>query len=240
MIPKPTLNILSCISKHTKGLYLFFVFLALSSVVSCTNKQTSVYYSYPTLDANELQEFADSNTYQYTMFCTYNKYCDFCVEEFPKVYKFCKSLPLDFYVLFHVRATDSTYIYSCTRQIQQLDSSFTNFIILSDSLYDEQYRHISSNGIFKHYGGTIEGNKYYNYVHQYIPDNFDKTCATPKMILYEKDKGIVFVNQFEECDEEVTCLSATDKNKLISIVQGGNGIKDCIQLPLGSVSVNLE
>lgn len=192
-------------------------------LVSCSSsKVRSVSYNIPELNAEELQQLADSNEQEYTMFCTYNKYCDFCEEEFPKVFRYCMHLPIHFYVLFQVRATDSIYIYTCMNEIQKLDSSFCNFVVLSDSLYDEQYRHIEQRGLFKHYGGTVEGNKYINYVEKYIPSQFNHECATPKLILYKKNGRIVFVNNFEEENGILTSLSSSDKGVLERIIYSNN------------------
>ena len=188
-------------------------------IVSCSSKQeTHISYNIPELNAEELQQMADTSAAEFTMYCTYSKYCDFCKEEFPKVFRYCKSLPIHFNVLFQVRATDSTYIYMCMKEIQKLDSSFNNFVVLSDSLYDEQYRHIEQKGLCKHYGGTVEGNKYVNYVEKYIPDQFNHECATPKLILYKKNEGIVFVNRFEMENGDLTSLSSFDKAELERIV----------------------
>ncbi len=186
-------------------------------LLSCSSEEKHVTYAVPELNAEELQQLAETSELDYTMFCTYSKYCDYCQKEFPKVFQFCNSLPIHFYVLFHVRATDSTYIYMCMKEIQKLDSSFNNFIILSDSLYDEKYRHIVQKGLFVHYGGPVEGNKYINYIEKYIPKRFNHECSTPKLILYKKGEGIVFVNRFE-IDGEETSLSAADKWELEDII----------------------
>lgn len=186
-------------------------------MLSCSTKEKHFTYTIPNLEAEELQYVADTNKLEYTMFCTYSYYCDFCREEFPKVFQFCDSLPMNFYVLFHVRTTDSTYIYTCMKEIQKLDSSFNNFVILSDSLYDEQYRHVEQKGLFRHYGGTIEGNKFINYIDNYIPKRFSHEYSTPKLILYKKGEGIVFVNRFE-IDGEETSLSNADKWELEDII----------------------
>ena len=191
------------------GLFTIGVMLS-----ACSSEKKHVSYNIPELDAEQLQQMADTNELDYTMFCTYSYYCDFCQEEFPDVFKFCTSLPIHFNVLFTVRATDSTYIYMCMKEIQKLDSTFNNFVILSDSLYDEQYRHISqTKWIFKRYGGPIEGNKYINYVEKYIPARFSHVCATPKLILYKRNEGIVFVNRFE-IDGKETSLSTSDQWEL--------------------------
>lgn len=184
---------------------------------SCNSPETYNSYCIPELTGEELQQLADSNELEYTMFCTYSYYCDFCKEEFPKIYQFCDSLPIHFYVLFHVRATDSAYIYMCMKEIQKLDSSFNNFVILSDSLYDEQYRHVEQKGLLKYYAGPIEGNKYINYIEKYIPDRFSQVCTTPKLILYKKGEGIAFVNRYE-IDGEETSLSNADKWELEDLI----------------------
>ena len=207
------------ISYMTIGLAIVVALFA-----ACSSKKVhSVSYDVPELNAEELQQLADSNEQEYTMYCTYSKYCDFCKEEFPIVFRYCTSLPIHFYVLFQVRATDSTYIYACMKDIQRLDSSFNNFVVLSDSLYDEQFRHIESNkGLFRHYGGTVEGNKYVNYVTNYIPDQFNHECATPKLILYRKNEGIVFVNNFDTENGVLTSLSSSDRAELERIVYCNN------------------
>lgn len=197
--------------------------MAVVLLVSCSSSKVRyVSYNIPELNAEELQQLADSNEQEYTMFCTYSKYCDFCEEEFPKVFRYCTHLPIHFYVLFQVRATDSIYIYTCMKDIQKLDSSFCDFVVLSDSLYDEQYRHIEQRGLFRHYGGTVEGNKYINYVEKYIPTRFNHECATPKLILYKKNGGIVFVNNFEMENGVMTSLSLSDKAKLERVIYSNN------------------
>ena len=197
--------------------------MAVVLLFSCSSSKVRyVSYNIPELNAEELQQLADSNEQEYTMFCTYSKYCDFCEEEFPKVFRYCTHLPIHFYVLFQVRATDSIYIYTCMKDIQKLDSSFCDFVVLSDSLYDEQYRHIEQRGLFRHYGGSVEGNKYINYVEKYIPTQFNHECATPKLILYKKNGGIVFVNNFEMENGVMTSLSLSDKAKLERVIYSNN------------------
>lgn len=200
--------------------YLYPILAIVLMVSSCATKTNSVHYCIPEVMPEDLQTITDSSRYQFTMFCTYSHICDFCREDFPKVYTFCKTLPIDFYVLFHVRATDSLYIYDCMEDIKHIDSTFENYLILSDSLYDAKYRNVKSNGLIKHYGGHIEGNKYCNYVDKYIPQQFDHTCATPKLILYEKNNGIVFVNQYDE--QEQTFISSKDKETIKAIVTKEN------------------
>lgn len=206
---------------------VFGIFLLLSS---CNSPETYNSYCIPELTGEELQQLADSNELEYTMFCTYSHYCDFCREEFPKVFHFCDSLPIHFYVLFPVRATDSAYIYNSMKEIQALDSTFNHFVVLSDSLYDEQYRHritkdidkqykqIEQKSRFGYYRGTIEGNKYINYIEKYIPTRFSHECSSPKLILYKKNDGIVFVNRFEIDDPDLTSLSRSDQWKLKQII----------------------
>lgn len=186
-------------------------------MLSCSSEDKYVTYTIPELNAEELQQLADTNELEYTMFCTYSYYCDFSREEFPKVFKFCNSLPIHFYILLTERATDSAYTYLCIKDIQKLDSSFNNFVMLSDSLYDEQYRHIKKEGFFIPYGGPVEGNKYNNYIGKYIPDRFSHRCSNPKLILYKKGEGIIFVNRFE-IDGEETSLSNADKWELEDII----------------------
>ena len=192
------------------------VFAVLLFCISCS-KSGRVSYDIPVVDAQQIQELADSSSYNYSIFCTYSKYCDFCQQDFPKVFQYCTTLPVDFYILFHVRATDSLYIYSCIKKIQKLDSSFNNFVILSDSLYDLQYRNLSNKkGIFVIYGGPIEGNKYINFCDKYIPDDFNQDAITPKLIMYKKNQGIVFVNEYDSIEN--TCLPRKQKLTLDSLL----------------------
>lgn len=184
--------------------------------MACSNNVEKISYDIPVVDAQQIQELVDSSSYNHSIFCTYSKYCDFCQQDFPKIFQYCTTLPVDFCILFHVRATDSSYIYSCIKEIQQLDSSFNNFVILSDSLYDLQYRNIDNKkGIFKIYGGPIEGNKYINFCDKYIPDGFNRDCISPKLIMYKKNQGIVFVNEYDSIED--TCLSLKQKADIDSI-----------------------
>ena len=68
--------------------------------IACNSHPERISYDIPTVDASIMQEIADSSSYEYTAFTTYSKYCDFCQEDFPKVFAFCKTLPIDLYVLF--------------------------------------------------------------------------------------------------------------------------------------------
>lgn len=189
--------------------------------IACNSNPERISYDIPTVDASLMQEIADSSSYEYTAFTTYSKYCDFCQEDFPKVFAFCKTLPIDLYVLFIVRANDSSYIYSCMKEIQKLDTAFSNFVLLSDSLYDEPYRNISNQkGIFKIYGGPVEGNKYINFCDKYIPDGFNRDCIAPKLIMYKKNQGIVFVNDYDSIED--TCLPSMQKMLLDSIMTSTN------------------
>ena len=184
--------------------------------ISCNSKLENFSYDIPVVNAEQIQEIVDSSSCRYSVFCTYSKYCDFCQQDFPNVFQYCTTLPVDFYILFHVRERDSLYIYSSMKEIQKLDSSFNNFVVLSDSLYDEPYRNMSNKkGIFVIYGGPIEGNKYINFCDNYIPEGFNRDCITPKLIMYEKNKGIVFVNEYDSIYD--TCLSNKQKMILDSI-----------------------
>ncbi len=206
--------------------------LLLFGMQSCSVPETHISYCIPELTGEEMQQLADTNDLEYTMFCTYSHYCDFCKEEFPKIFRFCDSLPIQFYVLFPVRAIDSIYIYNNIKEIQAIDSSFHHFAVLSDSLYDvlyrqtkqkdidKQYRKIEQKSRFGYYRGTIEGNKYINYIEKYIPARFSHECSSPKLILYKKGEGIVFVNRFEIDNPDLTCLSRSDRWKLKQIIYG--------------------
>lgn len=179
--------------------------------------KTITHFSIPEITPEEIQSIADNCPSGNLLVCTYQHYCSYCTDNFPIIYDYCKKLPADFYVLFTVRSNDSLYFDLAVNDIKQVDSTFNHFFILSDSLYDDQYKVPHKTFILKHYGGTIEGNKYYNYVEKYIPKQFNHDCITPKLILYQRNKGIVFVNEYDSITQSV--LSETDKQKLENILE---------------------
>lgn len=196
-------------------LYMVLVILA----VSCSHSNTiekNISYSVTSVMPEEIATIADSGNAEYTAICTYQYMCTFCREDFPRMFSFCDTLPIDFYVLFTCRVSDSSYIYESMQAIKKYDTSFDRFLILSDSLYDPENRTRKEFRFFKEYGGPIEGQKYIKYVDSYIPVGFDKGCYTPRLLLYQRGKGIVFASHYDE--QEETCLPQHDIEQLVNII----------------------
>lgn len=196
-------------------LYLVLVILA----VSCSHSNTiekNISYSVTSVMPEEIATIADSGNAEYTAICTYQHACPFCREDFPRMFSFCDSLPINFYVLFTGRESDSSYIYESMQAIKKCYPSFDRFLILSDSLYDPEYRTRKDFLFFRAYGGPREGQKYIKYVENYLPDGFDDGCYTPRLFLYKKNKGIVFVSHYDE--QEDTCLPQQDVEQIANII----------------------
>lgn len=157
------------------------------------------YDSIPTLDAEGLQQFANHSDAEYTMLYCYSALCSWANQSYPFFRSVADKYGFDFVVLLKDRATDSIMTQTSINKLHLLDSSLTRIVMLSDSLYDIEYRYLppvsKRKSMFHAYGGPKEGNKYINYVDNYIPEGFNHDAATPKMILYKKNTGIVFVNE---------------------------------------------
>lgn len=165
--------------------------------------------SIPTPDAAGLQQLANQSAAEYTMLYCYSALCSYANQSYPFFKSVADRYGFDFVVMLKDRATDSIMTQISINRLHQLDSTLTNIVMLSDSLYDIEYRYLPPvsrrKSMFHAYGGPKEGNKYINYVDNYIPEEFNHDAATPKMILYKKNTGIVFVNEGynqEEFDEK--------------------------------------
>lgn len=161
--------------------------------------------SIPALDAEGLQQLANQSDAEYTMLYCYSALCSWANQSYPFFKSVADKYDFDFVVLLKDRATDSIMTQISINRLHQLDSSLASIVMLSDSLYDIEYRDLppisKRKSMFQAYGGPKEGNKYINYVDKYIPTEFNHDAATPKMILYKKNKGIVFVNEGYDQEE---------------------------------------
>ena len=164
-------------------LYIFLVLLTVSCIGSKTEQQ-KLSYTITSVMPEEIAAIADSGDEEYTAICTYQHMCTFCREDFPRMFFFCDTTPVNFYVLFTVRESDSSYIYESMQAIKEYDAAFDNFLILSDSLYEPDNRTRKKFIIFKEYGGPIEGQKHIKFVDEYLPAGFDDGCYTPRLFLY--------------------------------------------------------
>ncbi len=196
-------------------LYIFLVLLTVSCIGSKTEQQ-KLSYTITSVMPEEIAEIADSGDEEYTAICTYQHMCTFCREDFPRMFFFCDTTPVNFYVLFTVRESDSSYIYESMQAIKEYDAAFDKFLILSDSLYEPDNRTRKKFIIFKEYGGPIEGQKHIKFVDEYLPAGFDDGCYTPRLFLYKKGEGIVFVTHYDE--QEETCLPQQDIEQLMNII----------------------
>lgn len=185
------------------------------SCINHANDKRNISYSIRSVMPEDIKTFADSNKCEYTAICTYQKMCPLSVKEFPRILDFCDSIALDLYVLFTVRESDSLYIYESIEEIKKHNSTFNNFMILNDSLYDSDNK-VRKKILFKEYGGPREGQKYIKYVDSFLPSHFDNGCYTPRLFLYRKGKGIIFATQYYE--DEKTCFSNHDIEQIIHIV----------------------
>lgn len=189
-------------------------------VVSCSLKKEAqdgqISYSVTSVMPEDIQAIADSCNEEYTAVCSYEHMCAFCREDFPRVFAFCDTMPVNFYVLFVVRECDSVYIHESIQAIKKYDESFDNFLILSDSLFDPENKKRRNFLFFKEYGGHREGQKYIKYVDNYVPAGFDDGCYTPRLFLYRKRDGLVYVTHYDE--QENTCLPQQDIKELTHII----------------------
>ena len=196
-------------------LYIFLVLLTVSCIGSKTEQQ-KLSYTITSVMPEEITAIADSGDEEYTAICTYQHMCTFCREDFPRMFFFCDTTPVNFYVLFTVRESDSSYIYESMQAIKEYDAAFNKFLILSDSLYEPDNRTRKKFIIFQEYGGPREGQKHIKFVDEYMPAGFDDGCYTPRLFLYKKGEGIVFVTHYDE--QEETCFPQQDIEQLMNII----------------------
>ena len=196
-------------------LYIFLVLLTVSCIGSKTEQQ-KLSYTITSVMPEEIAAIADSGDEEYTAICTYQHMCTFCREDFPRMFFFCDTTPVNFYVLFTVRESDSSYIYESMQAIKEYDAAFNKFLILSDSLYEPDNRTRKKFIIFQEYGGPREGQKHIKFVDEYMPAGFDDGCYTPRLFLYKKGEGIVFVTHYDE--QEETCFPQQDIEQLMNII----------------------
>lgn len=197
-------------------LYIILVLLTVSCGHSNTTEE-KITYSVTSVMPEEIATIADSGKAEYTAICTYQHACSFCREDFPRMFTFCDTMQVNFYVLFTARESDSSYIYESIQAIKKCDPSFDRFLILSDSLYEPENRTRKDFLFFREYGGPREGQKHIKYVDNYLPVGFDKDCYTPRLLLYQRGKGIVFASHYDE--QEDTCLPQQDIKQLVYILR---------------------
>lgn len=196
-------------------LYIFLVLLTVSCIGRKTERE-NISYTITSVMPEEIAAIADSGDEEYTAICTYQHLCTFCREDFPRMFSFCDTMPINFYVLLTSRESDSSYIYESMQAIKECNASFDNFLILSDSLYEPDNRTRKKFFIFKEYGGPRESQKHIKYVENYLPERFEDGCYTPRLFLYKKGEGIVFATHYDEQQE--TCLPQQDIEQLIDII----------------------
>ena len=197
-------------------LYIFLVLLTVSCISCGKTERENISYTITSVMPEDIIHIADSGNAKYTAICTYQHYCTYCREDFPRMFSFCDTMPINFYVLFTARESDSAYVYESIQAIKKYDNSFDNFLILSDSLYEPDNRTRKKFCIFKEYGGSRESQKHIKYVENYLPAGFDDGCYTPRLFLYKKGEGIVFATHYDELED--TCLPQSDIEQIIKII----------------------
>lgn len=202
-------------------LYIFSLSWILISLICCQNKKpdsTGAQVIKPQIvDINDIKRIAEQSQNEYTLFFTYQQMCSYCRDSFPNIYNQLSSCPCEKYVIFTVRENDSCYISKSISAIKKIDNNFENFLMLSDSLYDKELRHLKKGkSIFKHYGGPIEGNKYFNFLDSIIPDGYGHEAYTPRIIALDKEGKCVYANTYNDTLE--SAFSQAEKNKLFKII----------------------
>ena len=182
-----------------------FTLLFISALsLSLNAKQNQAHLIIPEMTIESINEHVNKADKEFTCLYCYSYHCDWCDYHLPFVLSLLKDFNnINFTLLIIDRASDTIDISNCINHIikQDLCINMNNIQILSDSLYNREYRYLkpqSTKRFLRIYGGRKEGNKYINFIEKFIPTGLNKEPIEPKVIICKKNGGVVFTNSGDE------------------------------------------
>ena len=182
-------------------------------------------YTIPQLNTEEIMEYVDKSGEQFVFFYEYN-FCPCSKRVLPEFLEFTNEYNIPSCILFVVRATDEVAIQYMYNEIQGVDSTYKNIVILSDSMYNEKIRHRKQSGLIQYYGGDEDG-KLETFLHDLgypndgEPQGWEKLFSryftknnSGKKFLFQSGKGCVYYFRAHDGTE----LQEADKDSILHII----------------------
>ena len=149
----------------------------------------------PQLDSAQILDYIRERGDIYHMVYCYTSGCHGCEAHLPEFMNFVQANSIPYSIMIAERAADSLLVTIDIRDICRITQSAPPIIILSDSLYEVEYRYskpqTERHSLFITYGHNRKGdcNKYACYLEKCVP-NFTSYWH-PRILLYHVDKGVI-------------------------------------------------
>ena len=208
--------------------FVFYIAL-LMTVVACSKKEKLIIdpfiYTIPQLNTEEIMEYVDKSGEQFMFFYVYD-FCPCSKNYLPNFLEFTNEHNIPSCILFIVRATDEPAIQYMYNEIQSVDSTYKNIVILSDSMYHEKIRHRKQRGPIQYTGGD-EDSKLETFLHDLgypndgEPQGWEKLFSryytknsSGKKFLFQAGRGCVYYFRAHDGTE----LQEVDKDSILHII----------------------
>lgn len=173
----------------------------------------------PQLDSAQIMDYICQKGEQYHLIYCYGGGCAMCDDLLPSFLAFSRKENIPHSVMIIERATDSLLVNFAIKKIYQASEQSPPIIILSDSLYDIEYRYKKPQterlSPFISYGHNGKGdcNKYDRFLEKCVPDY--KSYWHPRILLYQADKGVIF----DAKNYKGTAFTAKEKRIILNLIQ---------------------